>query len=312
MDSEIPTSTSSLPPSNPVAKENEWTNPTRNENTIYRTLCFYTPPPDGAEPEYIAETTTAPGKRNYPHLKAVVPITDIRGQEATFTLDQHSFAALPGAFNLSIDFTNAREIVGAYLPWVKSFLTNLLPDAAHVTVFDYSLRKASAVKTAQRQVNKIHIDQSPAGAWGRARRHLPAEYKTAIENDEVHFRIINVWKPVFHPVSDYSLAFAEFRSLQREDLVPVPQIYEGYVGETYAVRYRVGQVFRWWSGMTPKDVLLLQCFDNREQPEEVLASGGLRYCQCAHGCFRLREEDEPCTRESIEVRCLVVMNKPGG
>ncbi|KAI0200961.1 hypothetical protein F4808DRAFT_427383 [Astrocystis sublimbata] len=241
-------------------------NETELENTICRTLCFYAPPADGAGPEYIAETRTVPGKRNYPHQKAVVPITDIRGHEDSFTLDQHSFAALPGACSLAIDFRNAGDIVREYLPWLENFLVKFLPDAAHVTVFDYSLRKASEVKTSHRQVNKIHIDQSPVGAFGRVHRHLSHEYRTAIENGEADFRIINVWKPLFNPISDHPLAFAEFGSLRVDDLVPVRQVYEEYVGETYAVRYREGQTFRYWSGMTPSDILLLQCFDSREQP----------------------------------------------
>ncbi|KAI1159328.1 hypothetical protein F5B18DRAFT_33278 [Nemania serpens] len=301
----------SLPPSDVAVNEYEMANSTHHENTICRSVCFYAPPADGADPEYIAETTTIPGKRNYPHQKAVVPITDIRGQEDSFTLDQHSFAALPGAFSLAVDFNSARDIAGAYLPWLENFLVAFLPDAAHATVFDYVLRKASAAKTSHRQVHKIHIDQSPAGALGRARRHLSDEHRAAIESGEADFRIVNVWKPLFHPASDHPLAFAEFRSLRADDLVPVRQVYEGYVGETYAVRHREGQIFRYWSGMTPNDMLLLQCFDSREQPREVVAAGGLKHCQCAHGCFRL-QEDEPCTRESIEVRCLVVMNKPGG
>ncbi|KAI1264077.1 hypothetical protein F5Y18DRAFT_428582 [Xylariaceae sp. FL1019] len=280
------------------------------ENTIYRTLCFYAPPNDGADPQYFAETATVPGKRNYPHDRAVVPITDIRGQEDSFALDQHSFAALPGAFTLAVDFNNVEDIVGKYLPWLEHFLVGFIPNAAHAKVFDYKLRKASAMKTANRQVHKIHIDQSPAGAFGRVRRHLSDEHREAIENGEADFRIVNVWKPLFNQVSDHPLAFAEFRSLQTDDLVPVRQIYADYVGETLAVRFREGQVFRYWSGMTPSDMLLLQCFDSQEQPQEVVVSGALRHCQCAHGCFRLLEEDEPCTRESIEVRCLVVMDKP--
>ncbi|KAI0156505.1 hypothetical protein GGR57DRAFT_501559 [Xylariaceae sp. FL1272] len=277
--------------------------------TIYRTLFFYAPPAGGADPEYVAETTTIPGKRNYPHQKTLVPITDIRGHEESFTLDQHSFAALPGVFRLTIDFNDREAIIGAYLPWVKNLLVNYLPEAVHATVFDYVLRKASAANTPHRQVHKVHIDQSPTGAFGRARRHLPHEYRAAIEKGKADFRIINVWKPIFRPVSDHPLSFAEFQSLQADDLVPVRQIYKDYTGETYAVRYREGQMFRYWSGMTPIDVLLLQCFDNQEQPHDAVAAGGLSHCQCAHGCFRLREEDEPCTRESIEVRCLVVMNK---
>ncbi|KAI8624222.1 hypothetical protein F5Y19DRAFT_491188 [Xylariaceae sp. FL1651] len=238
--SQVPACTLSLPPSSPTTQEYEMANSTRHENSICSTLYFYTPLADGADPEYIAETTSIPGKRNYPHQKVVVPIIDIRNQEDSFTLDKHSFAALPGAFSLAVDFNNAGDIVGKYQPWLGNFLVEFLPDAAHARAFDYIVRKVSAVKTPHRQVHKIHFDQSPAGAFGRARRHLSQEDRKAIENGEAGFRIINVWKPLSSPVSDHPLAFAEFRSLRADDLVPVRHIYEEYVGETYAVRYHEG------------------------------------------------------------------------
>ncbi|KAI1119871.1 hypothetical protein F5Y10DRAFT_273635 [Nemania abortiva] len=276
-------------------------------NTIYRTLCFYTPPRDGTDPEYIAETGTIPGKRNYRHHEEIVPISDIRGQEGSFKIDQHSFAALPGAFTLTIDFNIAERILEDYLPWVERFLLQFIPDSVKATVFDYTLRKASRVKTSQRQVHKIHIDQSPTGAMGRVRRHLSYEDATSIENGESHFRIINVWKPIFGTVTDHPMTFAEFRSLQAADLVPVRQVYTDYVGETYAVRHREGQIFRYWSYMTPNDILLLQCFDSQEQ--QRVHPRALKHAQCAHGSFRMEEEGETYTRESIEVRCLIVMKR---
>ncbi len=177
-----------------------------------------------------------------------------------------------------------------------------------VTVFNYTQRKASATKTPCRQVHKIHIDQSSRGVFLRAWRHLPAEDIAAIENGEAHFRIINVWKPIFRPVKDYPITVAEFRSLRAADLVPVRQVSSDYVGETYAVKHRDGQMFRYWSDMKPCDVFLIQCFDSQKQSSEGGAYDGLDHAQCAHGTFRLAEEgEEPCTRESIEVRCLVVV-----
>ncbi|KAI3325395.1 hypothetical protein HD806DRAFT_521007 [Xylariaceae sp. AK1471] len=272
------------------------------EKILHRKLCFYSPPEDESDPEYIAETTEVPGRRNYPHREETVPIRDIRGHERDFTLDSHSFTALPNRFNLGIDFTKPEDITEKYLPWVKDLLFETLPGSQSVCIFDYTLRKASSEKRPSRQVHKIHIDQSPNGALLRARRHLPPKDVAAIENGKAHFRIINVWKPIFRPVRDHPLAVAEFRSLQAADLVPVRQVYPDYVGETYAVMYRYGQRFRYWSDMMPFDVLLFQCFDSRERRLEGADRGGLKYAQCAHGSFRLTEEgDEPCTRESIEI-----------
>ncbi|KAI1273549.1 hypothetical protein F5Y07DRAFT_411260 [Xylaria sp. FL0933] len=274
---------------------------------LRRTLCFYSPPPDGSDPECIEGASDVPGRRNYPHREEVVRITDIRGHEKSFTLDEHSFTALPGVFDPKVDFSETAEITGKYLPWVKDVILQQVPHSVRVTVFNYTIRKASDTKTANRQIHKIHIDQSPKGAFLRARRHLPADDIADIENGKAQFRIINVWKPIFRPVKDHPITFAEFRSLRAADLVPVRQVSSDYVGETYVIRHRDGQRFRYWSNMTPDDVLLIQCFDSQEQSLEKGACDGLRYAQCAHGSFRLAEEDESCTRESIEVRCLVVI-----
>ncbi len=89
---------------------------------LRRSLCFYSPPPDGSDPEYIEGTSEVPGRRNYLHQKESVLITDIRGHEKSFTLDEHSFTAPPRAFNLSIDFTEPTEMTRIYLPWVNDLI----------------------------------------------------------------------------------------------------------------------------------------------------------------------------------------------
>ncbi|KAK5625094.1 hypothetical protein RRF57_000810 [Xylaria bambusicola] len=282
----------------------------RSQDTVLRRiLCFYDPPLDGSDPEYVEGTGEESGRRNYPHRKERVSIMDIRGHENNFTLDEHSFAALPGIFDRDINFTVPTAITEKYLPWVQELILQHIPHSVSVTIFNWLLRKASAMKTPSRQVHKIHIDQSPKGAFLRAYRHLPADQVAAIENGRAYFRIINVWKPIFRTVRDHPITFAESRSLRAADLVPVRQVSSDYVGETYAVKYSDEQRFRYWSDMKPEDVVLIQCFDSREQSQEDGVHDRLKYTQCAHGSFQLAEEeqDETCTRESIEVRCLVVV-----
>ncbi|KAL8357544.1 hypothetical protein RB598_002381 [Gaeumannomyces tritici] len=222
-------------------------------------------------PEYIAETQTLPGTRNYEHNRVKVPIWDIRGEEHKFNLDEHSFLALPEAFSPGAEFEGDEGMARSYLP---------------------------------RQVRKMHVDQSPGGALGRARRHLPASERAAVESGCVRFRIVNVWRPLEpSEVADHPLVFADCRTVAREDLVPVRQVYPDYVGETYAVRHGPGQRYHYWSRMGPRDVLLLQCFDSSRSGGGDRGAGG----QCAHGSFELHEPlEEPCLRESIEVRCLVL------
>ncbi|KAK3307294.1 uncharacterized protein B0T15DRAFT_395473, partial [Chaetomium strumarium] len=267
----------------------------------------------------------------YPHAhhRAVVPIRDIRGRECDFTLRTHSFAALPGVFcttpSLSTtsgdrhatDFDDPLQVSARYIPRVKALLLNQLPGATDVAVFDHTVRKASATKTPARQVRKIHIDQSPRGALGRARRHLDQQTASMLESGAIRFSIINVWKSIRGTVTDHPLTFADCRSLRQSDLVPVRQIYPDYVGETYALKHRSTQEFWYWSNMGEADVLLLQCFDSLERDEadgvDEDGDDGLAYAQCAHGSFELNEvtgEAEKHERESIEVRCLVIYGIP--
>ncbi|KAI1397335.1 hypothetical protein F4819DRAFT_89204 [Hypoxylon fuscum] len=282
--------------------------PVNISGTITRTLCFYSSPPGGATPEYIAETGTTPGERNYPHERVLVSIRDIRGHEEDFTLDQHSFAALPALIPPHVNFEADDEIEARYLPWVKSLIMDSIPFAESTTIFDFTVRKASALKTANRQVHKIHIDQSPKGAYLRINRHLSVSELKAIEAGKATFRIVNVWKPINQTVTDHPLAFGEYKSLRTTDLVPVRQVYPDYVGETYALKYNENQKFRYWSNATPNDILLLQCFNSRQL--DNISENGLRYNQCAHGSFELSElGDQKYARESIEVRCIVVVKE---
>ena len=168
---------------------------------------------------------------------------------------------------------------------------DFVPHADTITIFDFTIRKASPVKTANRQVHKIHIDQSQRGAYLRIKRHLPESELRAIEAGKATFRIVNVWKPINQPVTDHPLTFAEYKSLDPSDLVPVRQVYPNYIGETYALKHNENQRFRYWSNATPNDVLLLQCFDSRQRDGNI-SKGGLSYNQCAHGSFELSESGE--------------------
>lgn len=276
---------------------------------LARDLCFYSEPPSGEPPEYIAETTEEPGKRNYPHHRMATTIRDIRGREDSFLLDKTSFMAIPNAYPRLdkdiVDFDCAASIKNDYLPRIQDLILEMVKGSKRVVVFDYTVRHASKEKAPASQVRKIHIDQSPLGAFGRVRRHLGQDDNARILAGHQRFRIINAWKPICGPVKDHPLAFADCQSLRETDLVKVKQVYPDYTGETYAVKHHPLQRFWYWSQMTPADVLLLQCFDSYTvSPTDV---AGLVHSQCAHGSFELDDTGgEAYERASIEVRCLVL------
>ncbi|KAL1626202.1 hypothetical protein SLS54_003036 [Diplodia seriata] len=201
-------------------------------------------------------------------------------------------------------FDDDEDVRSNYLPMIEDLMLSEVPGSQKVVVFDFTIRKASSTKVVNRQVNKIHIDQSPKGAFHRARRHLSEADAESVARGDCRLRIINAWKPIGGTVLDHPLVFADRRSVRHEDLVPVEQVYPDYVGETYVLKYRKGQEFWYWSKMRTTDVLLLQCFDSQNQTE---ANNSLDQVQCAHGSFELDDSgNEPCNRSSIAVRCLVL------
>ncbi|KAK4621955.1 Fe(II)/2-oxoglutarate-dependent dioxygenase nvfI [Fulvia fulva] len=279
-----------------------------NRKVLLRSLCFYSPPPDGHQPRYMETNLTQPGagQRNYDHYRKIVPIYDIRNRESSFDVAKNSFTPLPNAFHISkaISFDDEDDVRARYLPEVENIIFENVKGSQKVLPYDVVIRKASSVKVAHRQVNKLHVDQSPRGAYKRATKHFPKADSDAIIKGNLRLRIINLWKPIYNIVHDHPLVFADHRSLKPGDMIPVEQAYPDYVGETYCGKYRPGQQFWYWSDMRTEDVLLLQCFDSQRTAD---VDGGLEHVQCLHGSFELDTDGlEPCDRASVEVRCLVL------
>lgn len=273
---------------------------------LHRELCFFSDPEHGEVAKYVQDDPELPGTRNYEHNRVVVPIKDIRYSEETFKLDVHSFTTLPNAFNTNgmLDLHSHDVIAAIFIPAMVKLILGNVPGASKVVVYDATTRKASRIKVANRQVNKLHVDQSPKGAYLRAKRHLAEEDFEAVTNGSCRLRIINVWKPTSGIVKDHPLVLTDHRSIHEEDLTTVTQIYPDYVGETNGLRYRKGQQFWYWSDMGTADIILFQCFDS---VAKEFAAAGTRHSQCIHGSFELDASgNERCDRESIELRCLVL------
>lgn len=110
-------------------------------------------------------------------------------------------------------------------------------------------------------------------------------------------RIINVWRPIGHPVAHKPLAVSDWRSLDPvHDLVPVRFIYPHREGGTYVVRYNPRHRWHYLSNQTPEEVTLIKCYDSLEDKARLTP----------HSAFV--DASSPKTaphRESIEVRALV-------
>ncbi|CZT23306.1 related to 7alpha-cephem-methoxylase P8 chain [Ramularia collo-cygni] len=257
------------------------------------------------------------------------PVHNIRGSEAQFDTNNSGFAVYNSPAKEKT-FQDEQAVRTGYYQEVEDLLRRQLPDIKKVVIFDHTLRRRE--KNAPRQpVQQVHVDQTPGAADVRVRRHLPADEAEQLLKGR--YQIINVWRPIENPATDFPLAVIDWRTTEPKDFIPVDLMYpqrpdsamddddrgkeklpdeqsywstEGYEarGETLAVAANSSHKFYYMKDMTPDEVMLLKCFDSFGEGMPM-GSKGLAV-RTPHTAFV-----DPATpsdargRQSIEVRCLV-------
>ncbi|KAI0167020.1 hypothetical protein GGR52DRAFT_556514 [Hypoxylon sp. FL1284] len=256
-------------------------------------------------------------------------VYNLRGQEADFSTDNAGFAvyAEPSRERAFVDDGAVR---GAYYAEVEALLRRRIPGVKKVVIFDHTVRRRTP-EAARAPVQQVHVDQTPAAAEARVRRHVPAADADALLRGR--FQIINVWRPIAHAASDFPLAVVDWRSTKPADFVPVDLLYpkrvdgatdtddrgkevrpddaglystDGYEarGETMSVAPSKDHRFYYQKDMTPDEVLLLKCYDSWGEGQPMGKDGIA--VRTPHTAFvdPQTPADAPA-RQSIEVRCLV-------
>ena len=140
----------------------------------------------------------------------------------------------------------------------------------------------------------MHIDQTYEATIKRVHQLLGADAPHLLQS---RTRLINVWRPIGHPVFHRPLAVSDWRALdERTDLVPVTYYYPDRVGATFSVRYNPAH--KWWylSQQTPEEVTLIKCYDSETDRARLTP----------HSAFWDRTSPEGAPhRQSIELRALV-------
>jgi len=260
-------------------------------------LTFFSPPEDGSVPFYYVETPPeGQPKYNFEVVPHQIQIDDIRGSENEYNLDKDAFDTLRGVASTTTysTFDSDEEVQKFYYPEVEQLLLEEVPGAHRVIIFDHTIRKQD--NEAKRQpVMRAHSDQTDRAAETRVRLHVPNP-KDAEELLKGRYRIINVWRPLNGEVQSFPLAVASAASVQDGDLVPVEHRYPERTGETVGVKYNPNMRWKYWSGMSNDERLLLKCSDTKN-------GVGKRVPHSAFVDPRTPEGARP--RESIEVRALV-------
>lgn len=284
-----------------------------------------------------AKVDTGAG-RSYQQVPHTRPVSDIRSAPASFGTDISGFALHHSPSSVPTPFAADATVRDAYYPEIEAILRAHLPGAPgpaqkikKVVIFDHTIRKHDPTSPRQ-PVQSVHVDQTPGAAAARVRRHIadPAEAEELLKG---RYQIVNVWRPLNHPATDFPLALVDWRTTQPKDLVAVDLLYpiknrtegdnddrgkevlpdpeqltstEGYEvkGETYGVAPSEKHRFWYVKDMTPEEVLFIKCFDSRAQGLPGGREGVAALTP--HTAFIDPQTPEGTKgRESIEVRCLV-------
>ncbi|KAK3936412.1 hypothetical protein QBC46DRAFT_395127 [Diplogelasinospora grovesii] len=275
------------------------------------------------------------------------PVSDLRSASALFSsppksfgtdVDVSGFAVYhhPSVTQESEFFTASADAVrgprdGGYYSEVEQLLRAKIRGIKKVVIFDHTIRRHD--KSSPRQpVQQVHVDQTPGAAAARVRRHLPPGEATE-QLLQGRYQIINVWRPIGHPATDFPLAVIDWRTISPSDLVAVDLLYplrnreggdnedrgkeilpdpdkaastEGYEvkGETYGILPNDAHRLYYVKDMTPEEVMFIKCFDSRSQ---YVPGGRQGVAACTpHTAFVDPQTPEGTKgRQSIEVRCLV-------
>jgi hypothetical protein len=145
-------------------------------------------------------------------------------------------------------------------------------------------------------ITHFHIDNDAGTAEGNLRMRLGDEEAERWLKAK-HWQIINIWKPIGDPASQYPLAMLDTSNLVWEKDVEVVHTRNNYKKNVNAVKYREGFNYYYVKNLRPDEALLFRDFDNRE--------GGLIGIPHAAIDDTNSPKDGPL-RRSIEVRCLVL------
>jgi len=212
-----------------------------------------------------------------------------------FTLDGDGFVFVPHDTRMK-DFFDADEIARVYYPEMVE-LVKAQSGAKRVVVFDHTLRTADDAvreeKKIREAVHRAHNDYTEWSGPQRVRDVLPDEADELLKR---RFAIIQVWRPIRHPVETHPLAICEAHTVAPEDLVISERRYPNRVGQTYAIAYNPAHRWYWLPCMARNEALVFKVYDSAKD-------GRARWS--AHTAF-----DDPTSppnarpRESIEIRTL--------
>jgi hypothetical protein len=224
-----------------------------------------------------------------------VTIRNGRRHAGGFTLERNGFHFIRHDTAM-VDFFDEAEVRLLYYAEMEA-LVKAESGASRAVVFDHTLRTADdglrEARKIREVVPRVHNDYTEWSGPQRVRDLLPDEADDLLRR---RFAIIQVWRPIRHPVETFPLAICDATSLSPESLVVSERRYPNRIGQTYAITYDPAHAWYWFPRMRRDEALVFKTY-------ESLADGRARWT--AHTAF-----EDPTSppnarpRESIEIRVL--------
>ncbi|KAK0881712.1 hypothetical protein LTR87_004488 [Friedmanniomyces endolithicus] len=277
------------------------------DDPLYKTVKPLQVTPNFADTAHKTNVQLEPGQ-----LETLHDVRDIGGKPlGDFTLDDHGFKYVnaPTAFK---DWDSQPKIAQAYLPELEALLRREIDSCDEILFYDARIRQEGdeGLRVEGLSYNpfarQVHTDNTERSVLEKIHQmtEIKADYLLS-----GRARIINIWRPIKHPVYDCGLAIADGGKLREDDVLEC----ERHLAKTGAywdtmgvIRYRPGFIWYYCSSQAESEVLL---FKNYDSATDVPA----RFC--LHTAFDLPADTIPPnapTRESIEVRALIFTYPPSG
>ncbi|KAF2759931.1 hypothetical protein EJ05DRAFT_509607 [Pseudovirgaria hyperparasitica] len=234
-----------------------------------------------------------------------VLIRDVREQKEPFDLNEVGFTILNHQTSVSEIKTN--EEVAEYRSETQTYLKKLL-DVECVYTFDVKLRDNGADlgrvinlrddTVPDRPAKGAHVDVSRAAGPRIIGHHLPRELMAKYAKRGYRFRIMNTWRSLLPILEDMPLAYCDYRTVDKNDLIACDRVIPTRVGENYYLRYNPAQQWYWLEHMTPEEPVLFVSYDSAPGDQARF---------CPHVPFpNPRASPTACKRRSVETRSIII------
>lgn len=246
----------------------------------------------GGNPQILIDPDGEVGKRIEPEFdNREVTLHDIRGGQSP-RFDRHGFAFVHVASQVT-DFDEQQQFRTQYDAEIEHIIKDL-SGATEVVIFDHTVRTDG--DSIRRPARHVHGDYSAIS--GHTRLHELLGDEKAGEWEKGHYGIINVWRPVTHPVQTAPLVFADPMTVDNGDWTDIDMVYPDRQGQITGLTYNPAHRWVYQSNMTPDETVVFTTFDNVGEKAVAHTAADL-----------VRIPDNATPRKSIETRALVRFEK---